>query len=42
MKKTTLQEIENHFSLCDLLDLHEAMDIEQEIQEFYSVKPNKR
>ncbi|MCK5316397.1 MAG: hypothetical protein KAJ55_00705, partial [Anaerolineales bacterium] len=33
-KITTLQEIENHWSLCDILDVHEALDIQQEAEEY--------
>jgi hypothetical protein len=30
-KITTLQEIEEHWSLSDLLDAHEALDIQEDI-----------
>jgi len=29
--KTTFTEIEEKLSLCDILDLHEALDIQEEI-----------
>jgi len=32
-KKTTLEEIERHWSVDDLADCHDAMDIDQEMQE---------
>jgi len=32
---TTLEEIETHWSICDLADAHEALDIQQEADEFY-------
>lgn len=35
-KVTTLEEVERHYSLCDLLDAHEALDIKMEMQDFYS------
>jgi hypothetical protein len=33
-KITTYTEIEERLSLCDLLDIHEAMDIKEEIEEW--------
>lgn len=32
--KTNYTEIDERLSLCDVLDLHEALDIEEEIQDF--------
>ncbi|WP_170302195.1 DUF6889 family protein [Desulfosarcina widdelii] len=29
---TTLEEIETHWSLCDLADAHEALDIQSEAE----------
>lgn len=29
--KTTFTEIEDKLSLCDILDLHEALDIQEEL-----------
>jgi hypothetical protein len=36
----TLQEIESHYSLNDLADLHEAMDVNAEA-EAHSMEDNK-
>ena len=38
--KTTYTEIEEKLSLCDLLDLHEALDIREEI-DAYANRPRK-
>jgi len=34
----TLQEIETHYTLNDLADAHEALDIADEAEEFYRKK----
>jgi len=41
-KKATLQEIENHWSLLDLMNINEAMDIEEEIEDYYSSRMKKK
>ena len=37
-KIVTLEEIERHWSIDDLADAHDAMDVESELQEFYQNK----
>lgn len=32
--KVTLEELENHYSIDDLADLHEAMDVDIEVQNY--------
>lgn len=39
--KTNYTEIDNKLSLVDILDLHEALDIEEEIQAFLRKKNKK-
>jgi len=39
--KTTLSEIDNHYTLDDLADLNEAMDIENEMERFMMEKVKK-
>jgi len=39
---TTLEEIETHWSICDLADAHEALDIQQEAGEFYRKQAEKK
>jgi len=34
----TLEELETYYSIDDLADLHEGMDIQHEIEEYYSKK----
>jgi len=41
-KITTLEEIENHWSICDLADAHEALDIQQEADEFYRKQAERK
>lgn len=42
-KITTLQEVENHWSIDDLTDAHELLDIKGEAEEWYyeQNKPKK-
>ncbi len=32
----TLQELDTHWTLCDIMDAHEAMDIQEEAEAYYS------
>jgi hypothetical protein len=36
----TLQELDTHWTLCDLMDAHEALDIQSEANAFYSKQNN--
>jgi len=38
MKMATLQEIEDHYTLCDLADLHDMIDAMNELSELNSRK----
>ena len=35
-KHVTLSELESHYSIMDLADLHEAIEIDAEAKAFYS------
>lgn len=37
---TTLEEVDRHWSLTDLADAHEALDIKAEIEQYY-IEQNK-
>lgn len=39
--KTSFTEIEEKLSLCDILDLHEALDIQEEMNAFMNRPRNK-
>ena len=41
-KITTLQELEEHWSIDDLADAHEILDIKQEAEEFYNSQKVKQ
>ena len=47
-KIVSLQEMDDHWTLCDLAECHEAMDIQQEAEEYemnqaeIKAKRNKR
>lgn len=37
-KVATLEEIETHYSLYDLLDIHEALDVQEDAEAYYAKK----
>ena len=39
-KVTTLREIETHYDLVDMLDLHEALDIQEEAERMANEVPH--
>lgn len=39
-KLGTLKEVECQWTICDLYDAHEALDIKHEIEEYYRKKAN--
>lgn len=41
-KIATLQEVENHWSLDDLLEANAVLDISKEIEKVYSPKASKK
>ncbi len=41
-RKASLEEIERWWSFSDLIKMHEAMDIQEEMQEFIESRPPKK